>query len=121
MSIGSKIRFLLLILGACCIITAISLRHSITKKELLQHEAKNLQSNLAQKEKLVYGFLSNKADLNNAFRLHQNQELGLAFIAKYRDQGINILTYEGDDLKFWSSVRAIPSSPEEIREAFSIS
>jgi two-component system nitrogen regulation sensor histidine kinase NtrY len=118
-SIGSKIRFLLLILGACCIITAISLRHSITKKELLRHEATNLQSNLAQKEKLVYGFLANKTDLNNAFRLHENQELGLAFIAKYRDQGINILTYEGDELKFWSSVRAIPSSPEEIREGSS--
>ena len=100
MSIGSKIRFLLLILGACCIITAISLRHSITKKELLTHESKNLQSNLAQKERAIYGFLSDKKELNNARQFHKNAELGLAFIAKYRDQGINILTYEDDELVF---------------------
>ena len=119
MSIGSKIRFLLLILSACCIITAISLRHSITKKELLRHEAASLQSNLAQKEKVVYNFLSNKNEVAKTRLLHKNEELGLAFIAKYRDQGINILTYEGDELKFWSSIKAIPSNPELINEGSS--
>lgn len=116
MSIGSKIRFLLLILGACCIITAISLRHSITKKELLNHEATNLQSNLAQKERAIYGFLSDKKELNNARQFHKNAELGLSFIAKYRDQGINILTYEDDELVFWSSIKAVPLHPELIKE-----
>jgi two-component system nitrogen regulation sensor histidine kinase NtrY len=118
-SIGSKIRFLLLILGACCIITAISLRHSITKKELLSHEAARLQSSLHQKEREVYNFLSNKNELANTRQFHKNEELGLAFIAKYRDQGINILTYEGDELKFWSSIKAIPSNPELIKEGSS--
>ena len=116
MSIGSKIRFLLLILGACCIITAISLRHSITKKELLRHEATTLQSNLAQKEREIYGFLSNKQALNNARQFHKSADMGLAFITKYRDQGINILTYEDDELVFWSSIKAVPSNPESIKE-----
>ena len=119
MSIGSKIRFLLLILGACCIITAISLRHSITKKELLSHEASSLQANLAAKERLVYNFLTNKNELKNAGSFYKNEELGLAFIAKYREQGINILTYQGDDLKFWSSIKAIPSNPQMIKEGSS--
>jgi len=118
-SIGSKIRFLLLILGACCIITAVSLRHSITKKELLRYEATSLQSNLAQKERVVYRFLSNKNELKNASKFYKNEELGLAFVAKYRDLGINILTYEGDELKFWSSIKAIPSNPELIKEGSS--
>lgn len=119
MSIGSKIRFLLLILGACCIITAVSLRHSITKKELLSHEASSLQSSLAQKEKAVYSFLSNKNELAKTRQFHKNDELGLAFIAQYRDQGINILTYQADELKFWSSIKAIPSNPELIKEGSS--
>ncbi|MEJ7556836.1 MAG: HAMP domain-containing sensor histidine kinase [Pedobacter sp.] len=119
MSIGSKIRFLLLILGACCIVTAVSLRHSITKKELLRHEAASLQSSLAQKERKVYEFLSNKEELKNARLFHENEELGLAFVARYRDQGVNLLTYKGSELVYWSSIRAIPSNPDLIREGSS--
>ncbi|RZK76721.1 MAG: two-component sensor histidine kinase, partial [Pedobacter sp.] len=119
MSIGGKIRFLLLILGACCIITAISLRHSITKKELLLHEASKLQDNLRNKERIVADFLSKKFEIENAKKYHLNEESSLDFINKYRDQGINILTYESGELKFWSSVKAIPSNPELIREGTS--
>jgi two-component system nitrogen regulation sensor histidine kinase NtrY len=118
-SIGSKIRFLLLILGACCIVTAVSLRHSITKKELLRHEAASLQASLAEKERTVYEFLSNKEELKNARQFHKNEELALAFVAKYRDQGIDLLTYESDELVFWSSVKAIPGNPDLINEGSS--
>jgi two-component system nitrogen regulation sensor histidine kinase NtrY len=52
-SIGGKIRFLLLLLGICCIATALSLNNSITNKDLLVHEAKELQENLAAKEQIV--------------------------------------------------------------------
>ncbi|RZK26912.1 MAG: two-component sensor histidine kinase, partial [Flavobacterium sp.] len=83
---------------------------------MLTHESKNLQSNLAQKERAIYGFLSDKKELNNARQFHKNAELGLAFIAKYRDQGINILTYEDDELVFWSSIKAVPLHPELIKE-----
>ena len=108
-----------MILGACCIITAVSLRHSITKKELLSHEASSLQASLAQKEKIVYSFLSNKNELAKTRQFHKNEEFSLAFIAQYRDQGINILTYQADELKFWSSIKAIPSNPELIKEGSS--
>lgn len=119
MSIGGKIRFLLLILGACCIITAISLRHSITKKELLYHEGAELQQSLAKKELIVNKLLTDKNAIARFRRLHLDGELGRDFIAMYRQQGINLLTYEGDDLKYWSSIKAIPSNPELIREGSS--
>ncbi|MHA4893947.1 sensor histidine kinase [Pedobacter sp. PWIIR3] len=119
MSIGGKIRFLLLILGACCIITAISLRHSITKKELLDHEGAQLQESLTKKELIVNRFLSDKNELARIKRFYKDEELGRNFILTYREQGINLLTYEGDELKFWSSIKAIPSNPELIKEGSS--
>lgn len=119
MGIRGKIRFLLLILGACCIVTALSLRHSITKKELLSYEAHQLQKNLEAKEQIVYNFLSDPKQVENAKSYHLNENYGLSFIKAYRGQGINILVYEQDELKFWSSFRAFPSNPENIKEGSS--
>ncbi|TDQ09737.1 HAMP domain-containing sensor histidine kinase [Pedobacter metabolipauper] len=119
MSIGGKIRFLLLILGICCIATAISLKHSITKKELLSYEAEKLQKNLAANERLVYNFLANKNEIEKARQFHKNEEYGLNFIEFYRDKGINILTYQDGELKFWSTIKAIPSNPELLKEGSS--
>ncbi|MDR6783742.1 two-component system nitrogen regulation sensor histidine kinase NtrY [Pedobacter africanus] len=119
MGIRGKIRFLLLILGACCIVTALSLRHSITKKELLSYEAHQLQKNLEAKEQIVYNFLSDPKQVENAKSYHLNENFGLSFIKAYRGRGINILVYEEDELKFWSSFRAFPSNPENIKEGSS--
>lgn len=119
MGIRGKIRFLLLILGACCIATALSLKHSITKKELLGYEARQLQGNLEAKEQIVYHFLSDARQVENAKSYHLNENFGLAFINAYRSQGINILVYKDNELKFWSSFRAFPPSPNSIKEGSS--
>lgn len=119
MSIGGKIRFLLFLLGVCCIVTALSLKHSITKKELLNHEAGKLQKNLALKEQVVYEFLNDSLQVKQAMQYHLSDEDGLQFINKFKDQGINILTYQHGHLKFWSSIRSIPAGPESIREGSS--
>ena len=119
MNIGGKIRFLLLILGVCCIVTAISLKHSITKKDLLKYEAGQLQQNLAASEKVIYNFLSDAAQLEKAKQYHYNDTLALVFIDNYRAQGINLLTYEESDLKFWSSYKAIPPDINNIKEGSS--
>lgn len=121
MSIGGKIRFLLLILGACCIVTALSLKHSVTKKELLSHEARKLQKNLNVNEKLVYDFLASSKQLELAKKFHLNEEYGLNFINKYGPKGIDILTYKDGQLKFWSSVKTIPPDPESFKEGSSFS
>ena len=119
MSIGGKIRFLLLILSACCIVTALSLKHSVTKKELLNHEAKKLQKNLNANERLVYDFLASQKQIELAKKFDVNDKFALNFIDNYCQKGINLLTYRGGQLKFWSSVKTIPPDPESLKEGSS--
>lgn len=119
MNIGAKIRFLLLILGICCVGTALSLKHSITQKDLLQHEAGILQQNLASNERLIYNFLGDLQQLERAKQYHLNESYALGFINAIRPKKINVLTYENSVLKFWSSYKAIPPNPDKIKEGSS--
>lgn len=119
MNIGAKIRFLLLILAICCIGTAVSLKHFTTKKDLLRHEAGLLQDNLAASERVVYNFLADMQQLERAKQFHLNEGFALNFITTIRPQGINVLTYDGGVLKFWSSFKAIPSDPGGLKEGSS--
>lgn len=119
MNIGAKIRFLLLILGICCIITALSLKHSITRKDLLQYEAARLQENLSVNEHIVADFMADMHQVERAKQFHLNERMALGFINKYRLQGIKLFTYDGPVLKFWSSYKAIPPNPEKINEGSS--
>jgi two-component system nitrogen regulation sensor histidine kinase NtrY len=118
-SIAGKIRFLLIILGACCIVTALSLKHSVTKKEQLKYEADKLQESLAVKERIAYNFLADARQIESAKQYHVNEDYGLNFMNTYGDKGLNILTYQDGQLRFWSSVKTIPPDPEFIREGSS--
>lgn len=108
-----------MILGACCLVTALSLKHSITRKEQLRYEAGQLQKNLRVKETIVDNFLRDPKQTESAKQYHINENYALNFINTYRDKGINILTFQDGVLRFWSSVRAIPNDPEFIREGSS--
>lgn len=119
MSIRGKIRFLLLVLGACCIITALSLKHSITKKELLRYDARQLQENLKVKEQNIYNFLADSKKVEQAKKFDQNEQSSTNFIKSYSDKGINLLVYKNDELKFWSSFNAFPVNQQSIKEGSS--
>lgn len=119
MGIRGKIRFLLLILGACCIITALSLRHSITKKELLRYDARQLQEKLLIKEQTIYDFLSDRLQVEKAKKFAQDMNAASDFIKTYSDQGINLLVYKNHELKFWSSFNAFPTGPGSVMEGSS--
>lgn len=106
-------------LGACCIVTALSLKHSITKKELLKHEALKLQKSLNANERLVQDFLASSNHIELAKKFHINNEYALNFIDNYSGKGINLLTYKDGQLKFWSSVKTIPPDPETLKEGSS--
>ncbi|WP_225870991.1 sensor histidine kinase [Pedobacter frigiditerrae] len=120
MSIGGKIRFLLLLLGICCIITALSLNNSITKSDLLAHEAEELQQNLDVKQQLVQNYLSSPEKIIELKRLNKNDKLALNFIATYRENGINVLVYKNEKLEFWSSAKAFPTNISLIKEGSSL-
>lgn len=119
MSIGGKIRFLLLLLGICCIATALSLNNSITNKDLLVHEAKELQENLAAKEQIVQNWLTNSKKIDELKQLHKDERLALKFINTYRDNGINLLIFKNSSLQFWSSVKTFPQNIEKLKEGTS--
>jgi two-component system nitrogen regulation sensor histidine kinase NtrY len=119
MSIGAKIRFLLLILGLCCIATAISLKHSIKKADLLKHEAAKLQENSSAHEQLVHDFLVNPVQVENAKHYDVKDVLSLNFINTLRDEGINILIYKNNELRFWSSYKAFPADTRSLKEGTS--
>lgn len=119
MSIGVKIRFLLLLFGICCIVTALSLNNAITKKDLLLYESEILQKNLSAKEKIVQSFLTNQVQLNALKNLTKNDNFALKFIAEHKDDGINLLVYQNKKIKFWSSAKTFPQDINFIREGTS--
>lgn len=109
MSIGGKIRFLLLIFGICCIVTALSLNHAITRTDLLTHEANKLQENLTTKERIIQRFLADPDQVNAAKSFDKNGADALKFIETYRSFGINLLIFKDNALQFWSSSKVLPS------------
>ncbi|MGM9476685.1 ATP-binding protein [Pedobacter sp. GSP4] len=121
MSFGVKIRFLLLVLGCCLIATSISLSRFTTKRELLDQDARQIQENLWQKEKLVENFLSDKQLVARAKRFHLDPKTAIDFIQTYRkNSGINLLTYENNQLKFWSTYKVSEIDPTTIKEGSSV-
>lgn len=121
MSFGVKIRFLLLVLGCCLIATSISLSRFTTKGELLEHDAEEIQQNLLLKEKAVQTFLANKQEVAKAKQFHLNPKNAIDFITSYRENnGINLLTFQNNVLKFWSTYKVSEIDPSSIKEGSSV-
>ncbi|MNW77358.1 Sporulation kinase A [compost metagenome] len=119
MNTGLKIRLLMLLLGVCCFVTAISLRNSITKKDLLQHEANQLQENLLARERIIYDYLTFPSKLEELKKFSENENLANNFISAYRPSGINVLVYRNKQLEYWSTYKAIPKNVERLKDGTS--
>lgn len=108
-------------LGCCLIATSISLSRFTTKSELLERDAKEVQDNLLIKEKIVYDFLANKKQVSNARQFHIDPKKALDFLSLYRKgNGINLLTYQNNELKFWSTNKISDVDPSQIKEGSSV-
>ena len=119
MNTGLKIRLLMLILGICCFITALSLRSSITKKDLLQHEANGLQENLLARERIIYDYLTVPQKLEELKKFSVDERLANSFISTYRSSGINVLVYKRNHLEYWSTYKAVPKNVERLKDGTS--
>ncbi len=119
MSIGIKIRFLLLIMGVCCLVTALTLKNSVSKADFLQHQGQKLQENLSNREQLVMNLLSNPQEVQRIKQLHVNESFAMEFINAYPNQGIDVVTYHHKELKFWSSYILTPPPMTLIKEGTS--
>ena len=119
MSIGGKIRFLLFLMGICCLATAMSLNNAVTKQDLLLREARKLQENLAAKEQIVQGFLNTSVQQAKLKSLAKGTKQALNFLAIYPDQGINLLVFQNNSLVFWSAATVFPIDVNTIKEGSS--
>jgi len=121
MSFGVKIRFLLLVLGCCLIATSISLSRFTTRGELLEHDAEEIQQKILLKEKAVQTFLANKEEVAKAKQFHLNPKDAIDFITTYRENnGINLLTFQNNQLKYWSTYKVSEIDPTTIKEGSSV-
>ncbi|GGE56967.1 HAMP domain-containing protein [Pedobacter psychrotolerans] len=121
LSFGVKLRFLLFVLACCLITTSITLSKFTTKSELLERYAREVQTNLLIKEKIVADFLSNKKEVQKAKQLHQNPKDAIDFLTNYRqNKGINLLTFHHNQLKFWSTYKVTDIDLSTIREGKSV-
>lgn len=109
----------MLILGICCFITALSLRSSITKKDLLQHEANGLQENLLARERIIYDYLTVPQKLEELKKFSVDERLANSFISTYRSSGINVLVYKRNHLEYWSTYKAVPKNVERLKDGTS--
>ncbi|MFN0255246.1 sensor histidine kinase [Pedobacter ureilyticus] len=119
MNTGLKIRLLMLLLGVCCFITAISLRNSITKKDLLLHEANQLQENLLVREKIIYDYLTMPDKLEDLKKFSVDEALATNFVNTYRPSGINVLVYRHGELEYWSTYKAVPKNVDRLKDGTS--
>ncbi|WP_443937341.1 ATP-binding protein [Pedobacter sp. MW01-1-1] len=121
LSFGVRIRVLLLILGCCLIITSISLNIFTPKSEILERDAKEVNENLQEKEKMVYDFLANPKLVEEAKTYQTNTEKALYFIENYRvKEGINLFTYYKGTLQYWSTFHLSDIDPYSLRFGTSV-
>lgn len=119
MHTGLKIRLLMLLLGICCFITAISLRNSVSKKDLLLHEANQLQENLLARERIIYDYLTFPNKLEELKRFNVDDNLANNFISAYRPAGINVLVYKNNQLDYWSTYKVVPKNVDRLKDGTS--
>lgn len=110
----------MLLLGLCCFVTAISLRNSITRQDLLHHEANELQENLLARERIVYDYLTLPIKLEELKKFSVDEGLANGFITTYRSSGINVFVYKNHELQYWSTYKALPSNIEKVKEGTSL-
>ena len=121
LSFGVKIRFLLFVLACCLITTSISLSKFTTKSELLERDAREVQNNLLIKERIVQDFLSDNKQVEKAKHLHENPNNAIEFLTTFRnDKGINLLTFQNNQLKFWSTYKVTDIDITTVREGKSV-
>lgn len=109
----------MLLLGICCFGTAISLRKSITKNDLLLHEANELQRNLLARERIAYDYLTLPVKLEELKKFRFDENLANGFINTYRPSGINVLVYKNKQLDYWSTYRVFPANIDKLRDGTS--
>ncbi len=117
MSALFKIRLLLFFLAVGFAVTAISIHFTFNKNQILELDAKTIESNLHKKEIFVKRFLNNKANFNSLRTIHSNPQTAAGLIKDFRDKrSIYLHTYYNNQLVFWGANRIAPATDAGLKD-----
>ncbi|RZA00838.1 MAG: hypothetical protein EOP47_12825, partial [Sphingobacteriaceae bacterium] len=120
MTYSGKIRWMLALLTAMLLLTAIIARNTYTTKNSLNQSAKLLEENLHKKEKLVNEKISTKAAFDKLKTLPTDHQYALDFMREMTtNNSIWVLAFNNDELVFWSGIKLMPRNVEAIKSGSS--
>lgn len=120
MTTAGKIRVLLGLLFASLLFTAIIVERTYTPENNLIQTARLLESNLHNKEGIVYDAIKNKQVFNEIKNLRNTPAKGLNYIQDYTlNNSIWILVYKGGQLDFWTGAKVIPPNALQLKDGAS--
>ncbi|MEO8886305.1 MAG: ATP-binding protein [Mucilaginibacter sp.] len=110
MSYAAKLRWMLALLTATLLLTAIIARKTYTPQNSLNQSAKVLEDNLHRKESLVYQKINTEEAFGKLKTLTTDGQYALDFIKEMTtDNRIWVVTFNNNTLSFWSGIKVIPS------------
>lgn len=111
----------MILLSIGSIITTLTVRKAQNSNELLRSEAAQLQKNLNEREVVISSFIQDSTKFEEAKSYHVDGAKALNFINSHGKFGINIFTYENNNLLFWSTVDLLPpKNLSSIRDGVSL-
>ncbi|MBC8051469.1 MAG: GHKL domain-containing protein [Sphingobacteriaceae bacterium] len=116
MSTTFKIRLLLFMLTVSFAVTAITINFTFNKGEILELDAKTIESNLHKKEKFIKAYLKGPA-FDSLRNIRNNPHQATQLISEFRDErNIFIHTYYSHKLSFWGAVQIAPVTDGGLKE-----
>ncbi|MXV14951.1 sensor histidine kinase [Hufsiella ginkgonis] len=117
MATGFKIRLLLFLLTLSFVITALTLRLTYHREDVLKTDAQELEKNLHEQEQFVNEFLHNRADFESLKTLDTNAVLAEKFLTEFRiARAVYVFTYNSNVLVFWGANRIAPQTDAGLKE-----
>jgi two-component system nitrogen regulation sensor histidine kinase NtrY len=111
---------MLALLGASLLLTAIIVRSTYTSAINLTQTAKILEDNLNKKEGYINRAINTPAGFNRFKNLRNNNEDGLKCLQEFTaERNIEVLTYKGSTLTYWSGINYIPDRGKDIKDGYS--
>lgn len=100
------------LLTVCFFVTAVTVRFTFDRNELLLKDAREVEQNLHFKESLIRNFIADKQLMDKLKSVSiADRKYSEELIAFLTDKHhILVYTYEGDELRFWSSEKLIPEN-----------
>ncbi len=120
MTYSGKLRWMLALLTATLLLTALIARKTYTPQNSLNQSAKLLEENLHKKEKLVNEKISTKAAFDKLKTLPTDHQYALDFMREMTtDNSIWVLAFNNDELVFWSGIKLMPRNVAAIKSGSS--